>query len=265
MFLKNRIFLIVLVLFVSSLATVSAGSLLIGVKGWGALWNPVSGDLSEATLQDFDPDSSITLKDGRGSMFGPVLGYNFDTNPFALSAALMVFGNFKQESEYSIPSFSISESMAEELKRADIDIALSYSLDNYLKLFAGYKHTTYKVSMDFEYEIYEWEAVIKMPTAGLGYTYPVNDRFLIGLQGGLLYAIPDVTFDGEDLDTENTIGFNIEINGSYVLTPVWLIQGGYRYQKLNIDFIDYNGTDDVSSADIFNGITLSLLYVVDIE
>lgn len=266
MYIQKRRFIVALfLLFIVCISTTTAGTLLIGAKTWFALWDSVAGELWEAELEADDPANSFSQENGRGFLIGPVIGYNFDTNPWAVSAAFLFYGKFKQKSEYYIDAVSLNETIDQELDRMDIDVAVSRSVADYLKVFAGFKYTSYESTIVFGGFPNEVKASIQMPTIGLGVNYPVSDKLLLGLQGGLLYVMSSINLNGSDMETGNLIGFNFEVSGSYVLNADWILQGGYRFQKFNIEFIDYLGTTDIESSDVFHGLTIGALYRLDIN
>jgi opacity protein-like surface antigen len=234
----------------------SADTLLLGAKGFAAIWDSFIGRIVEEQYANITPQSSAEAGLGRGILAGPVVGYQMSDAPWSFSAAFMFYGNFTQETDISIPEFSMDETVDQKLRRIDIDLAAGRSFGNYFKLFGGYKYQHFKVSLKTSSFTDSIDASVHMPTVGAGIAFPLSSRLFINAQGGLLYIIP--VFEDK---TENTFGFNTEAGVSFLLTPSLLLQGGYRFQRYNVKFSDPDAYENQSYHDTFHGLTIGLVYM----
>jgi hypothetical protein len=283
-----------------------AGTLMIGIKGWAALWDSAVGETFsksadneiEEWLKDplggnnNDARLSSDLKLGMGALVGPMLSYQTDDKLWSFSLALMHFGSFSQEADVKAstqttavdPYEDLDAKYILELNRKEYDLAVTRSLTGNLKVFVGYKHqiTEQKFKGEDpdgnEFDIYEVDVTIKMPTAGIGYIHPLSDRLFLGIQLGLLYVMPTVEYtdkfsddagnysiegdpvDGEqwEKDFDKTFGFNGEASLSYLIGESVIVQAGYRYQQIRIKM----GEFDFDEWDTFHGVTLSAVYLI---
>ncbi len=284
-----------------------AGTLMIGVKGWAALWDSAVGEtfsksadneieewLKDAVDGEGNNDARLSsdLKLGMGALVGPMLSYQTDDKLWSFSLALMHFGYFSQEADVKAstqtaaldPYEDVDAKYILELNRREYDLAVTRSLTGNLKVFVGYKHqiTEQKFKAEDpdgnEFDIYEVDVTIKMPTAGIGYIHPLSDRLFLGIQFGVLYVMPTVEFtdkfsddtgnyspygdpvDGEtwEKDFDKTFGFNGEASISYLIGESVIVQAGYRYQQIRIKM----GEFDFDEWDSFHGVTLSALYLI---
>ena len=236
----------------------SADTFLVGVKGFAAVWDSFVGKIVEEQYENASPQSSADAGPGRGILVGPVIGYQSSDSPWSFSGAFMFYGNFTQETDVSIPELipPFDETIDQESRRIDIDLAAGRSFGNYFKLFGGYKYQHFEVSLKSSLGTETIDASVHMPTIGAGVAYPLSSRFFINAQGGLLYIIP--VFDDK---TEHSLGFNTEAGVSYLLTPSLLLQGGYRFQQYNVKFSDPDLYEHQSYQTSFHGLTIGLVYM----
>ena len=281
-----------------------AGTLMIGVKGWAALWDSAVGETfsksADNEIEEYltapppggdnlDARLSSDIKLGMGALVGPMLSYQTDDKMWSFSLALMHFGYFSQEADVKAATWDgatwddVDAKYILELNRREYDLAVTRSLTGNLKVFVGYKHqiTEQKFKAEDptgnEFDIYEVDVTIMMPTAGIGYVHPLSDRLFLGLQLGVLYVMPTVEYtdkfsddagnyspygdpvDGEtwEKDFDKTFGFNGEVSLSYLIGESVIIQAGYRYQQIRIKM----GEFDFDEWDSFHGVTLAALYL----
>ena len=153
--------------------------------------------------------------------------------------------------------------------RHDYDLAGSYSLsqfkDNYpfleyCKIFAGYKYQNVKLDLKstiyvYDNPVYPMDTKIRyyvnMPTGGVGVAYPVSDKIVVGMQGGLGWAFI------KQINSANSIAYNAEASLSYLPIDKMIIQIGYRYQQW---YFSPKNTETSGNYDVSYGPSLTLVY-----
>lgn len=101
--MKRFVLVIVCVLCMSG--TLGAHTLLVGIKGWGALSNSIVGQLIEEDVANATPLSTAETERGTGFLVGPVIGFQPDNSPWSFSTALMLYGRFTQKIDMFIPDW----------------------------------------------------------------------------------------------------------------------------------------------------------------
>jgi hypothetical protein len=232
-------------------ATSQAGTYIVGAKVWGAAWDSWMGKYME------EKNSNVnSAETGYGVMAGPVLGYQSEDGKWAFSGAFMALSKFNQD--IKTPGGDAER----DLNRGDLDLALSYSFLGNFKAFAGYKYNYYKSELDFA----GYKSTVKLtghlPTVGLGAVYPLSDRLVASAQLGLLYGIfSDVSGTDSINVTNPALGFNGQIGLNSAAMQNLNIQGGLRYQQVQVE-IDDDSYGKFKDNDRFYGITLSALYMI---
>lgn len=255
-----------------------AGTFMVGVKGWYTSWESSILDWFDknyiAELASYGVKLSTDIDDGSGYLAGPLISYQSDDGKWSASFAPMIVSSFSQNWDAKAPGMDIKNDV--DLKRRDIDIALSYSINKYVWVFWGYKYQDMEIDLKLSYdtstgsftEKYKIESYVHIPTIGAGFVYPVLDKLALSTQLGLLYSIPKLEFTDSDdkkhdIWTEGTLGFNGELTLNYQPTGSWIFQLGYRYQYFRLDARAFN--DDYSgkteSDDITHGPTVSAVWV----
>jgi len=200
-----RIFLIAM-LFVPIFANSSqAMDYIVGVKGGYFAWDPY--------LKRVGPSQFEQIETGSGTLYGPVLSVIFNQD-FSFSFS----GLFGKQSSYWTAKNYYADGETEprtgtftfEVKRIDLDSALSYRVLEKLKIFIGYKYQRSDVTMDsVEYQVggsnvYSRYEHLKLPmyasgpALGLGISMPIGDRYFFA---GNISAI----YMRGKFDFENTI------------------------------------------------------------
>jgi len=237
-----------------------AGTFIVGAKTWTAMWDSWMGQNMEAT-------AGGEAELGIGIMAGPVLGYQTDEGTWSVSAAIMALSYFKQKME--VPDGGGGTvNMDADCRRMDFDFAVNYAFLTYFKVFAGYKLQTYKT----EYTMtglgagtYTMKMMGHIPTVGLAAVYPLTDSLIAGIQAGFLYAVlDDLKLEApgqpdDSMNMKNGLGFNAEIGLNYILMENVMIQGGFRYQQVQVVPDQPNPP---KSSDRFFGITLGAVYMI---
>ena len=164
-----------------------------------------------------------------------------------------------------------------KIKRSDLDLALNYRLNNYLKLFAGAKYLAYEIKLSYDdyneghcYSSSKHNSI--GPGLGINCTYPVTDNiFILGtLSGFYLFSAGEKFEDhfmyDKDRPVDLTIGYNeygINTNISvayYIYQISTVISLGFRYQYFITDYYDYDPFYIDNIKNQFYGVTLSVTY-----
>jgi long-subunit fatty acid transport protein len=276
---KTILLVIFILLFCFSPATVAAGNFIVGVKGWYASWDSSILDWFEQDIaQDFmDRRLSLTADSdpGTGYLAGPLLGYQTDDGKWSFSFAPMVFSSFTQDWNGAAGSMDLNSNV--DLSRQDYDLSATYTLSKYLRVYAGWKIQIMEMDFNLSYETparpqafaYKVESTVHMPTAGIGLTYPVHEKVVLGLQLGVLYAVPELEITDQDNITRNlypqpSFGYNSEANISFQPLERLVLQLGYRYQIFSLEtvnIVDSDALEKWDSYDITHGCTMSVVYV----
>ena len=256
-----------------------AGTFIGGAKGWYASWESSVLKWFEKDIAAGFQEMGMTLNTkrdpGSGYLLGPLLSYQTDDAKWSFSFAPMIFSSFSQDWSGTASGMALQSTV--ELERKDYDLAANYSLFKNMKVFVGYKHQvvnmdftlTYDTSMGPNTFYYTLESTVMMPTAGVGFAYPISDKLAGGLQLGLLYSIPTLkmnvisggTSQTTDLDPYPSLGFNGEVSLNYQPMESFFIQLGYRYQIFQLQTRSEQRWEKTKSNDITHGIVLSVLYV----
>lgn len=241
-----------------------AGTFMVGAKGWYAEWASATDKAISEVLAD-SLGYGHTSKPGTGYMLGPVFGYQTEDGRFSVSAALMVLDSFSQTNTYSSGGTTIGTKT--EMDRKDYDLAASFLVLDWLKLYAGYKYTTANYDVNFSAtgdDFYEIKYAGSIPTAGLAVAFPLSDMFVLGVQAGFLYVMPDYkwrvsTGEWTKLKADNSFGYSVEPMLSVRLFESFVIQCGVRYQIYSVKFSD--PAFGVTKNDEFLGGTVAAIYL----
>lgn len=308
--MKKVLFLNILVACIISVsaarseATEQYGTFFIGAKAWGAMWN--SGFLKASTkairytaleaLAAGLPFGIIAYGSqhidypGMGVLGGPVLGYQTPGKKWSFSLSVMWFSYF-QQSAYSrmiivstqprffYPPIKLNNDIKSE--RNEVDFAISYSINEYLKIFLGYKfqrmimetympsYNPFKLLQLLNIVPDKIDDLLHNVSPGLGVSVPLGQYFAFGAQAGALLVIPN---DIKKSYSRSTLaswvswsrqpqlgyGLNGEASFSADIGKCFIVQLGYRIQvywtNYSVQFHKYRGVD------IFHGIVLSTVF-----
>ena len=303
----NVLFLTVSLIIIFNPSISTAGSYMLGMKGWYAFWDgspdAISGivddDLDNGVEASLDPsftgtvnsESSSSKSTGKGYLAGPMLAYQTDDRIWSFSLAFMYLSDFTYDTTSSgIFTIGPPENLngintlnyTIELKRREIDVAISRSISSRMKIYAGYKYQSIEETLDVKGTMVETtvpfsgsidsttdiKVTFHIPTAGIAFIFPMTDSIFLGVQAGLLYYIkPAYRTDTKDNNSglitsessyyESTLGINTEANISYLRSDKLLFQLGYRYQGARLK----NESGSINVWDSFHGVTLSALYI----
>jgi hypothetical protein len=184
----------------------SAMDYILGAKGGYFIWDPYLKEIG-SNFKD--------MKNGDGVLYGPVASVMFTQDlSFSLS------GLFGKQSTHWMSVNSKEEGSSEpktsnnsfDIKRYDIDSALSYKLSDHFKIFAGYKYQYQKVEVrSVKYSISNStsnpttimieKTNVKVPynggpALGLGVSAPLGQRFFFASNISALYMWGKFHMDG---------------------------------------------------------------------
>ncbi|MFW5771262.1 MAG: hypothetical protein ACOCX9_07475 [Spirochaetota bacterium] len=264
----TRIFLpcIIIFIFFMSTAGAHAGTFIAGAKSWFAFWESGVINQYEKRMKKTIPTlESIDKEPGKGFLAGPLLGYQTDNGKWSFGMAAMAFSYFQQEMTGKENGNEVEFDAS--LRRMDFDLAVNHRLNPYIKAIAGYKHQYYKLDIEIK-PVGNSEthtANLSIPTLGIGFSYPLSNSLVAGLQLGILYVIPSVEIEQDPggsmaVETENSFGFNGETAISYLVTQNLIIELGYRLQVYEYTA---NIPDDPSgdARDLTHGVVVSAYYL----
>ncbi len=290
-FKRVTIFIAVLMLIINTQkVSLHAGTFNIGMKSWYANWDSAAskllGDvmdrvmLSNLILPSGQGNFNANIEDGTGYLAGPVFGYETDDKRWSINAGIMFLNSFSQSMDMALyyqtgPPFSLTIPLNVpvdiKLDRKDYELIVGYSLNNYFKIFAGYKYETYNVKanissisfMSFSLPVllsnYEYESKFHILMPGASATLPVGERFRLGLKASVPIAKPEIidkTF-GQDIDVKGRFGIIGEAYASVKLWDKVIVKLGYGYEtyKFKIDIDGWGISSDV--AETFHGINVA--------
>lgn len=240
----------------------NAGTFYLGVKAWGALWDSPYIKVFARELERTEvllnigtnsplADNALwryrtTYVTGRGYLAGPIASYQTPDRRWTISVAVMWLNYFTAEYREKLLGDTklasqriftpLSTSTRVKLQRNEVDSAVSAALNDYVKLFAGYKYqrSTARATMNLVTSLYRGNYLIQvhLPTAGVALSYPVTRVLALSLQAGFLYSFPELRETGfKSVDrVYASPGMNAE--GGFTIMPVshFIIQIGYRAQ-----------------------------------
>jgi hypothetical protein len=268
----------------SPLADAEAGTFFVGAKYWDAQWDSGVLDWFEKDIGAGFKTLGVTLNSdvgtGTGYLAGPVLGYQTDDGLWSFSFAPMVISHFSQDWHGTAGTMNLTTNI--DTTRRDYDLAATYSLApykdrlsllEYFRIYAGYKYQTIKYDLALSYNTemgnvkydYELDAQVNMPTIGAGMVYPVFEKLVAGLQGGIGLVLIDLKMkdpDGNTFDIYPKYSFSYNAEGSLNFLPInnLIMQLGYRYQVWYLDARSPQSWEETESRDVTYGPTLTVVY-----
>jgi hypothetical protein len=279
-----RIIGILAVILTVPLTHAHAGTFMVGAKYWYAQWDSAVLDWFEKDIGVGFKALGVTLNSdidtGTGYMAGPVFGYQTDDKSWSFSFAPMVLSSFSQDWKGTAGTMNLKTDI--DTTRRDYDLAATFSLSQYkeklsfleyCRVYAGFKYQTVEYDLKLKYNTemgdvmydYKLDAKVSMPTIGAGVVYPVFDKLVLGLQGGVGLALIDlemkdpdkVTFD---IDPEYSYLFNTEGSVSFLPMNNLILQLGLRYQEWYLKARSPQRWDKTESRDTTFGPTLTVVY-----
>jgi len=260
-----------------------AGTFMVGGKYWYAEWESAVLDWFEkdisAGLKEQGVDLQSDIDTGTGYLAGPLLGYQTDNGKWAVSLAAMVFSDFSQDWTGNAGSMMLDTNV--DTERMDLDFAVIYALSQYgdawslfkyTRVFAGYKFQKVEYDLDLGYQTfmgdrqfrYKLDADVHMPTLGIGFVYPIFEKLVVGLQGGIGLALTELEMtdpDGVkfDISPDASITYNGEFTVTWLPIEHLIIQAGLRGQMWYLKARSPVWWEETESEDITWGPTVSVV------
>lgn len=272
------------------MSNAEAANIGIGVQAWYAWWSPAWGN------NEYTSDPSITVKQSSRLrepdsefMYGPMVTIGFlDYWNFSVTGA---YGEYKTDGVRR-PATAVFVFENLDIKKYDVDNALSYMLNRYFKIYAGakiqgynYRKMLYQIQ---ETGIYRWREdkhttyTSLGPGLGIGLSLPLAERlFLLWNNNALILFAKEKTsmakyiFDSSPMTVErysyegkaNMYGVNSILSFAYLIPDSHIsITLGFRYQvlyyrqnKSDVGEYYYDG-----KTDKFYGVVMSAIYLFDI-
>ena len=257
--------MLIFMFFISSI-DVYAGTFIAGAKSWFAFWESGVINQYEKRMKTSTTIESIEKDPGKGFLAGPLIGYQADDGKWSFGLAIMAFSYFQQDMTGKETSGGGVEFDA-SLRRMDFDLAANYRLNSYMKAIAGYKHQYSELDLENKSAGFseKYTAHVSIPTLGIGFSYPLSNSLVAGLQLGILYVIPSVEVEYDaggsmELETENSFGFNGETAISYLVTQNLIIELGYRLQVYEYT-ANVPGDPAGDTRDLTHGVVVSAYYL----
>lgn len=230
---------------------IHAADVTIGAATWYSWW-------------DFEPkDSPDKFEFDPALLYGPVIAVKL-SNDFTLNSVFL-YGEFEGDYKVDFGGATGWQTFTSKTERYDSDTSLSYRLNDYFKIFGGFKYAGYKFTVDsvnalpaYYLPDIEVKNLMYGPAAGLSGIFPLADNFYIIANGSGMYLFGK----SENSATRNAdircYGYNTTASIAYYIpsASVTLSLGG-RYQHIKLDAVNNNGTD---ANHKFSGITAAATY-----
>ncbi|MBN1531434.1 MAG: hypothetical protein JXA20_02110 [Spirochaetes bacterium] len=258
-----------------------------GPVAWYSWWRPAWADSQTKSDNPFTVYDEFTLEPS--VLLGPALSIRF-LDRWSISS-VAVFSPWYTSAARRVtvsPSEESYEEVSTELFKFDIDLTLSYSLMDYIKLFAGIKYQGYRY--DFTVINVPFATFIPVmatgdartdavgPGLGIGGTVPLGGGFfaICNVSGIYLRTAVEPSLLGNVSFKEyyNTWGLNASASLAYYLADLsTTVSLGFRFQYLRYymdgaattDSIYYSWTQGSlmgDKSDYFYGITVSAVYAL---
>jgi len=236
--MKKFVLMTCIVCTILTLPSLSHGAeYMAGVRAGYFAWQPFMKEVGGSGMSD------ITW--GNGVLYGPIFSILFTDNLSLSVSALLGKQSTHWQSNFSYfdSDTRVTGNYYFESFRADVDSALSYSLSQYIKVFAGYKYQY--LNMDYKYtelrtdllneidEVYVDSINISAnkfhgPALGVGFTYPMTDVYFFSMNVSGLYMTGDIEFKDEGYDNDN-------LSGSRILNPKAIAKFEYPVRQIGVN------------------------------
>ncbi|MFH0975327.1 MAG: hypothetical protein V1874_06055 [Spirochaetota bacterium] len=269
----------------------SALDYIVGAKGGYFIWDPYLKDIGVSEFEE--------MKNGDGVLYGPVLSVMFSQDfSFSLSG---LYGKqsshwMEEDAPYSGGSEYRTGHHSFNVKRLDLDGALSYRITDNFKIFAGYKYQYLRITIEnVSFRRFNGSSrlisivgknKIKMPyngpALGLGLSAPVGERFFFASNLSFLYMwgkmdmdSDSYSYDSNDLtptkhDNGNNEKFNLRTRGINFEPSIGASMGeglpiftvGLRFQWTQVRFLNPAAGSDLNDKwnnDYLYGVFVSVL------
>ncbi len=237
----SRVWIVVFLVTLSAFCVhAESGTFYQGVKYWYSLWDAMTIDSIRESLEEQGYEADAPA--GTGFLIGPVLGFQAPSGRWSVSLALMILSEFSQDASAELLGVPLEFNTT--LDRKDIDIALTYGVGSFLKVYAGFKYmlASFDIFMDTPPPgnwIHEPVAAY-IPVLGVGFSYPLTEELSVSGQAGVRYAFYRIDLidnsNGEHLDpgsVSNPWGLAAEVSLNYLAYEHLFVQVGYRFEWLH--------------------------------
>ncbi len=224
------------ILFIAS--TLYAADLGVGISAWYADWKMESKSLGTSNLKP-------------ALFVGPTISYQFEDKWSITLIALATLNKYEQK---------ISTNNSIRYRRYDVDCTLNYQISQYIKFFAGVKYLAFDFNSDNDNGINHGVG----PGAGIGFSFPiVSNIYLLGIISGIYGYGLETVENPPPGSPENrnfySFGINSSLQLAYYLQAVeTTITAGYRYQYIQLHYLDYGTDEDNKYDNHFKGFTASV-------
>lgn len=264
-----------------------AATMSLGGQAWYAWWIPAWGN------QDYTADPSITVAQSTDLerpdpefMAGPMVSLGFlDRWSFSISG---VYGDY---STRGVRRPAVSALIFEELdiRKYDVDSTLCFIVNQYLKLFAGFKLQGYDYDKilrqvregnppSYQWEQYKNTSYMSYgPGLGIGLSYPLGRGLyaVLNINALLLFATEETVLDKYVFNpaisvehyayggTARLYGANGMLSLAYFIPESRLaVTAGFRYQRLRYlqDRSDVGEYNFDGKTEQFYGMVMSVIY-----
>jgi hypothetical protein len=270
MAMKKIALTIVLLMACSVLSPASAVDFIVGAKTGYYVWVPYFTDMKGGGLEDIDQ--------GSGVLYGPVFSILITPDISFSLAGLTGTQSTNWSSNNEIkdwwePGETINATYYVNIRRTDIDSALSYRLSENFKVFLGYKYqqneTRLRATVREEWttgedKIREGKVIIELPShgpaLGVGYSLSLGGGYFVASNLSLLYMWSEfdlkenrwdeyIPTDSDELtpipgnalwpayDTEQ-VGINFEPSIGVKVGERAIYTLGFRFQWIRTRFVD---------------------------
>jgi hypothetical protein len=204
-----------------------------GATTWYTWWDMTH----EGKTQNIDP----------AFLYGPVLSVKFNDD-FNLTFVFL-YGNFNVKD--GVLSFSVTPIQYSKIRRSDMDLALNYRLNDYLKVFAGLKTINFSFGPNSDH-------TGAGPGLGLSATFPMSESiFLLATLSGFYFS-----WGKQKEYNFKEYGMNSTLSLAYYIAQASTtvsLGGRFQYAKSVYD----DGEKGIPTGDLkqkFYGITLTATY-----
>jgi len=185
----------------------------------------------------------------------------------------MLLSDFRQEIDAGYPGNPATLDVS--VQRTDLDLAFTYNILGNLKVYAGCKYMMYALEIYQDIpggpgEMWIREPVTAViPTAGIGFSYPLQRQLSVSGQAGLRYVFFSAVIVNQDTgeriekldasDFEDTWGVAGEVAFNYLAYEKLFIQLGYRFEWFHDKVSSMGAT--YTQNDYTHGPVLAVLYL----
>jgi hypothetical protein len=271
MAMKKIVITIVLLMACSMLSPAAAMDFIVGAKSGYYVWVPYFTDMKGGGIEDIDQGSGVLY----GPVFSILITPDISFSLAGLTGLQSTYWNSNDEmKDWQDKPSRVNGTYYVNIRRTDIDSALSYRLSENFKVFLGYKYqqieTKLRATVRAEVlatgvqTLYEGKVDIELPShgpaLGVGYSLSLGDGYFVASNLSLLYMWsefdakenrwdvyqPDTVtyfnfFDGNyplpSYDTEQ-VGINFEPSIGVKAGERAIYTLGFRFQWIRTRFVD---------------------------